>query len=95
MEEEMPTYEYKCNECEHVFEELQSINAEPVATCPECGGTVQRLIGGGAGLIFKGSGFYLTDYKNNKNGSSASSGTNGHSGDAKKKETSNSSKAKE
>ncbi len=60
----MPTYEYKCNECDHHFETFQMITEEPVKKCPQCGGKVQRLISGGAGLIFKGSGFYITDYKN-------------------------------
>ena len=59
----MPTYEYKCRECEHEFEEFQSISAEPVKVCPSCQGQVKRLISGGVGLIFKGSGFYITDYK--------------------------------
>ncbi len=81
----MPTYEYKCSQCEHTFEELQSINADPLESCPQCGGPVQRLIGGGAGLIFKGSGFYLTDYKNNGNGSAAS--TNGKKSEEKKTAT--------
>ncbi|HMT10291.1 MAG TPA: zinc ribbon domain-containing protein, partial [Ignavibacteria bacterium] len=61
----MPFYEYKCSNCGHELEELQSITAAPLVKCPECGkDTLQRLIGTGAGLIFKGSGFYLTDYKN-------------------------------
>jgi len=59
----MPTYDYDCLECDHEFEQFQSIIAPPVETCPKCGGKVQRRIHGGAGLIFKGSGFYLTDYK--------------------------------
>ena len=59
----MPTYEYKCPKCGKRFEELQSIKAEPIKKCPKCGARPQRLIGGGAGLIFKGSGFYETDYK--------------------------------
>ena len=59
----MPTYEYKCRECQHEFEEFQSISAEPVKICPECKGQVERIISGGVGLIFKGSGFYITDYK--------------------------------
>lgn len=62
----MPFYEHKCSNCGHELEELQSITAAPLVKCPECGkDTLQRLIGTGAGLIFKGSGFYLTDYKNN------------------------------
>lgn len=59
----MPTYEYRCRKCGHQFEQLQSITDEPLKTCPECDGEVERLIGGGAGLIFKGSGFYITDYR--------------------------------
>ena len=59
----MPTYEYKCRKCQHEFEEFQSISAEPVKICPECKGQVERIISGGVGLIFKGSGFYITDYK--------------------------------
>ncbi len=59
----MPTYEYKCLECGIHFERFQSMTDEPVKTCPECGGKVKRLIGAGAGIIFKGSGFYETDYK--------------------------------
>ncbi|MFC1528468.1 FmdB family zinc ribbon protein [Candidatus Latescibacterota bacterium] len=59
----MPTYEYKCAECGHEFELFQNMTDEPVKTCPKCHGKVERLIGGGAGLIFKGSGFYSTDYR--------------------------------
>ncbi len=59
----MPTYEYVCKECGHHFDAFQSISAEPLKTCPECGGPIERKIFGGAGLIFKGSGFYETDYK--------------------------------
>lgn len=59
----MPTYQYRCNECRHEFSEFQSITADPLSTCPECGGTVKRLISGGAGFLFKGDGFYTTDYR--------------------------------
>jgi putative FmdB family regulatory protein len=59
----MPTYEYICTKCGHEFEAFQSISEEPVKTCPQCNGKVERKISGGAGLIFKGSGFYITDYK--------------------------------
>ena len=62
----MPTYDYVCADCGHVFEEFQSITAKVLTTCPECGGTISRKIGAGAGLVFKGSGFYITDYKNKK-----------------------------
>jgi putative FmdB family regulatory protein len=60
----MPTYEYKCKKCGNVFEVFHSMNSEPVKLCPKCGGEVKKLIGTGAGPIFKGSGFYHTDYKN-------------------------------
>ena len=60
----MPTYDYKCDACEHAWELFQSIKAEPEKKCPSCGKKkARRLIGAGAGLIFKGSGFYLTDYR--------------------------------
>jgi putative FmdB family regulatory protein len=59
----MPTYEYECDDCGHTFEKFQSITARPLRKCPKCGGAVRRLIGTGAGVIFKGSGFYETDYK--------------------------------
>lgn len=59
----MPTYEYRCDSCEKTFEVFQSITAEPVSACDYCGGPVRRLISGGGGLLFKGSGFYITDYR--------------------------------
>ena len=59
----MPTYEYKCQKCDHRFEEFQSMTDEPVKTCPLCGGEVKRLISGGGGLLFKGNGFYITDHR--------------------------------
>lgn len=59
----MPTYEYKCLECGIKFERFQSITEEPIKSCPECGGEVKRLISPGGGFIFKGSGFYITDYR--------------------------------
>jgi len=61
----MPTYEYKCKKCGDVFEVFHSMSSEPVKLCPKCGGEVKKLIGTGAGPIFKGTGFYHTDYKNN------------------------------
>jgi len=61
----MPTYEYLCRDCGNRFDAFQSIMAAPLTECPKCGGKVRRLIGGGNGLIFKGSGFYITDYKGN------------------------------
>jgi putative FmdB family regulatory protein len=62
----MPTYEYECKKCNHVFECFQSIKDDPVSVCPECGGEVRRLINGGAGIIYKGSGFYSTDKASGK-----------------------------
>lgn len=59
----MPTYEYECETCHHKFEEFQKITDKPLKKCPQCGNKVRRLISAGAGLIFKGSGFYITDYK--------------------------------
>lgn len=60
----MPTYDYACDLCDHRFEEFQSITAKPLKKCPACGkSALKRLIGTGAGMIFKGSGFYITDYR--------------------------------
>ena len=60
----MPTYEYKCGNCDHLMEAFQSITASPKKKCPECGKLkLQRLLGTGAGIIFKGNGFYETDYR--------------------------------
>ena len=60
----MPTYDYVCHACSHRFEEFQSMTAAPLTKCPSCNKpTLERLIGTGAGVIFKGSGFYQTDYK--------------------------------
>lgn len=60
----MPTYDYQCQACGHEFEEFQSITASPLKKCPACGKLkLKRLIGTGAGVIFKGSGFYETDYR--------------------------------
>lgn len=62
----MPTYEYECEKCGGTFERFQPITAKPLKKCPVCGGKVKRKIGAGAGIIFKGSGFYETDYKRSK-----------------------------
>ncbi len=60
----MPTYDYVCDACDHKFELFQSITAEPEKKCPECGKKkLRRLIGAGAAIVFKGSGFYQTDYR--------------------------------
>ena len=62
----MPTYEYECAKCGDRFEIFQKMTDEPVEACPKCGARPQRLIGLGGGIIFKGPGFYATDYKNAK-----------------------------
>jgi putative FmdB family regulatory protein len=78
----MPTYEYECPKCGHAFELFQSMRDEPLKKCPACRKTgVKRLVGGGAGLIFKGSGFYITDYKNKPAGGAGKTETK--SADAK------------
>jgi putative FmdB family regulatory protein len=59
----MPTYDYHCEECDHHFEKFQSITARKLTRCPRCGGKIKRLIGTGAGILFKGTGFYETDYR--------------------------------
>jgi len=59
----MPTYEYRCGDCGRDFERFQRMSDEPRAPCPECGTRAERLISGGAGLLFKGEGFYITDYR--------------------------------
>jgi len=87
----MPTYEYRCNACGHLFELFQLMTDEPVHECPKCGGDVERLIGAGAGLIFKGSGFYITDYRSDsyksaaKADKSTSSGTKSSDSSSSKK----------
>ena len=60
----MPTYNYYCSDCDTHFSYFQKMSESPISSCENCGGEVKRLITGGTGLIFKGSGFYLTDYKN-------------------------------
>ncbi|MFA5145692.1 MAG: FmdB family zinc ribbon protein [Candidatus Omnitrophota bacterium] len=59
----MPTYEYECTHCGHSFEAFQKMTDKPLNKCPKCNNKVKRLIGRGAGIIFKGTGFYATDYK--------------------------------
>jgi putative FmdB family regulatory protein len=60
----MPTYDYQCRKCKYTFEEFQSIMDDPLKKCPKCKkNSLQRLISAGAGIIFKGSGFYQTDYR--------------------------------
>ena len=90
----MPTYEYRCKACEHEWEEFQSIKAGPTRKCPDCGKLkAERIISAGGGVIFKGSGFYQTDYRSEswkkgekadkKSQESASSGESKKSADTK------------
>ncbi len=65
----MPTYEYECLECKHKFDVFQSIKDDPIKICEKCGKDVRKVFGA-AGIIFKGSGFYVNDYKNNTKSSS-------------------------
>ena len=92
----MPTYEYVCGKCEHRFERFQSITAKPIRKCPNCGkASARRLVSAGAGIIFKGSGFYATDYRSDSYKSAANSETGAtadKTGD-KKKETKSEAKA--
>lgn len=86
----MPTYDYVCESCGYRFEQFQSITAKPTRKCPECGRLkLQRLIGAGAGIIFKGSGFYQTDYRSEsyKNAAKAETGGTTDKTSKKKQET--------
>lgn len=87
----MPLYEYKCDNG-HVFDEMQSFSAEPVATCDDCGTSAKRQLSVPM-VLYKGSGFYTTDYGRNGSSSRSNSGSNGESSEAKseKKETAKSS----
>lgn len=69
----MPTYEYECISCSHVFDAFQSMADEPLTECPQCGKTVKRRINGGTGIIFKGTGFYVNDSGKKPASSSAAS----------------------
>ena len=67
----MPTYEYECKSCGKTFEAFQSMTDAPIESCPACGKGVRRLIGGGSGIIFKGSGFYVNDSRKSSGGDSS------------------------
>jgi putative FmdB family regulatory protein len=87
----MPTYEYECTHCNHLFERFQNMSAEPLKRCPKCRHKIKRLVGTGAGIIFKGSGFYETDYRSDgyrseaKRDSASSSSDSSSKTDSKKK----------
>ena len=86
----MPTYEYQCDACEHNFDEFQSMTEEPLKKCPKCGKKkLRRVFGTGAAIIFKGSGFYQTDYRSESYKSAAKADENAakpSSSDSKKSE---------
>ena len=79
----MPTYEYRCPECSNDFELIQKMSDEPVAACPKCGAPAQRRLSAGGGLIFKGSGFYITDYRGESYKKAAKAESGGPATDAK------------
>jgi putative FmdB family regulatory protein len=96
----VPTYEYECQKCGHRFEEFQSMKDAPLTQCPrpKCRGKVKRLIGAGAGFLFKGSGFYITDYRSSsyqdkKKGDAPKSESSGKSEPSGKSESSGKSKS--
>ena len=97
----MPTYEYRCTKCAFAFEEYQPIIDEPLKVCPKCGGLPERVISGGSGLLFKGKGFYITDYRSagykkdakNDASKSDSKSTDSKSGDSASKSGDSSSKS--
>jgi putative FmdB family regulatory protein len=92
----MPTYEYECTKCHHEFELFESITAEPTKRCPECKGKVKRLLGAGAGILFKGSGFYQTDYRTEgyKKSAESDKSASSSSKDSKKNSSAGSDKKK-
>jgi putative FmdB family regulatory protein len=97
----MPTYDYECAACGHKFEMFQSIKEDPIKACPKCKRRkARRLIGTGAGLLFKGSGFYITDYRSEgykkaqKAETSSSSSSGGESGSKKAEATPKAERAK-
>lgn len=67
----MPNYDYKCEKCDNIFEVFHKMTESPEINCPECGSKAKRMFGSGAGIIFKGSGFYKTDYSNAMSGESS------------------------
>lgn len=84
----MPIYEYKCKDCGYEVDYFQSYKEEPKTECPTCDGKLQRMVTKGAGLVFKGSGFYITDYKKKETESSKAKVGEKHSSDTKNKKDS-------
>ena len=69
----MPTYEYECGSCNHRFDAVQKMMDEPLRICPQCGQSIHRILSGGIGISFQGSGFYVNDSSSHKCGGSCSS----------------------
>lgn len=84
----MPTYSYECEQCGHVMDLFHSMSAQPEVKCEECGSACQRLMGAGSGIIFKGSGFYETDYKNKHKSEARSAGNGADNKEGAKSESS-------
>jgi len=80
----MPTYDYRCRKCGHVFEMFHSIKDDTIKRCPKCKGRADRLISAGAGILFKGSGFYATDYRSSQYKEKAKQERSGESGSREK-----------
>lgn len=76
----MPTYEYECESCGEHFEYFQRMSEKPKSTCEKCGGRLERLVSSGGGLIFKGTGFYITDYKRQHSSAGTSESGSGEKG---------------
>ena len=92
----MPTYDYQCQACGHSWELFQSMNDDPVKSCPKCKNRkAKRLLGVGAGLIFKGTGFYETDYKNKSGGEKKEGSSDSDSGSSDSSKSSDSGKSSE
>lgn len=91
----MPTYDYECSQCDHKWEEFQSITAKPLRKCPACGKLkAKRIIGAGGGIIFKGSGFYETDYRSSSYKKAAAADSKAQSESSKPKSSDSSSSNK-
>ncbi|KAA0142482.1 MULTISPECIES: FmdB family zinc ribbon protein [Gimesia] len=85
----MPTYDYECSQCHHQWEVFQSITAKPLRKCPECGKLkAKRIIGAGGGIIFKGSGFYETDYRSSSYKKAAAADSKAQSASSESKSSS-------
>lgn len=90
----MPTYDYQCDSCGHVFETFQSMSEDPLKKCPECAElALRRLISGGSGVIFKGSGFYVTDSRKGTGNSDSATKSSAKSGDKSAKSDSSTKKS--